>query len=120
MLRFPNIPFEDLTRMFEENAFSRHIVLDHYFKKVKLNLELLNFLDIINRTSELARVFGIEFFSVMSRGSQYRVEGMMIRLTKPRNYVALSPLKQQVVNQNAIECLPLVMEPQSRMYTKYV
>jgi len=70
----------------------------------------------INRTSELARVFGIDFFSVLSRGSQYRVESMLLRLAHTQNYIAISPGSQQVASQPAMECLPLVMEPQSRFY----
>ena len=46
--------------------------------------------------SEMARVYGIDFFAVLSRGSQYRVESMMIRLTKLHNYVLISPSRQQV------------------------
>ena len=36
-------------------------------------------LDLLGRTSEMARLFGIDFFSVLSRGSQYRVEAVMLR-----------------------------------------
>jgi DNA polymerase zeta len=36
------------------------------------------------RTCELARVFGIQFYEVISRGSQFRVESCMLRLAKPR------------------------------------
>lgn len=50
----------------------------------------------INRTSELARVFGIDFFSVLSRGSQYRVESMLLRLAHTQNYLAIAPGSQQV------------------------
>ena len=46
--------------------------------------------------SEMARLFGIDFYSVLSRGSQYRVESMMLRLTKTKNYILVSPSKQQV------------------------
>lgn len=49
----------------------------------------------INRTSELARVFGIDFFSVLSRGSQFRVESMLLRLAHTQNYLAISPGSQQ-------------------------
>jgi DNA polymerase zeta len=35
---------------------------------------------VVGRTSELARAFGIDFFSVLVRGSQYRVESLMARL----------------------------------------
>ena len=71
-------------------------------------------------TSEFARVFGIDFFSVLSRGSQYRVESLMLRLAKTENFVALSPSKRQVENQMAPEAIPLVMEPQSRFYASPV
>lgn len=95
----------------------------------------------VNRTSELARVFGIDFFSVLSRGSQYRVESMFLRLAHSQNYLAISPgnhqvsvkffftllcilyfpalsnwLYIQVASQPAMECLPLVMEPESGFY----
>ena len=38
-------------------------------------------LDLVGRTSEMARLFGIDFFSVLCRGSQYRVEAVMLRLS---------------------------------------
>lgn len=57
---------------------------------------IMTFLLQINRTSELARVFGIDFFSVLSRGSQYRVESMVLRLAHTQNYLIISPGKQQV------------------------
>ncbi|CAI5495679.1 unnamed protein product [Closterium sp. Naga37s-1] len=50
----------------------------------------------VNRTAELARVFGIDFFSVLSRGSQYRVESMMLRLAHSQNYLLISPSRMQV------------------------
>ncbi|KAL0413081.1 UNVERIFIED_CONTAM: DNA polymerase zeta catalytic subunit [Sesamum radiatum] len=78
--------------------------------------KIMNQLDMINRTSELARVFGIDFFSVLSRGSQYRVESMFLRLAHTQNYLAISPGSHQVANQPAMECLPLVMEPESSFY----
>lgn len=36
-------------------------------------MEIIDKLDLINRTSELARLFGIQFFEVFSRGSQVRI-----------------------------------------------
>lgn len=41
-------------------------------------------LDLLGRTSEMARLFGIDFFSVLSRGSQYRVEAVMLRYWRKR------------------------------------
>lgn len=65
----------------------------------------------------MARVFGILFYNVLFRGSQHRVESMLLRLCRSDDYLlhALSP--QQVRNQPAMECVPLVMEPRSGLYT---
>lgn len=42
------------------------------------------------------------------------------RVMKPRNFVALSPSRQQVAGQTAMESIPLVFEPRSRFYTSPV
>jgi DNA polymerase zeta len=93
------------------------IVLDYYMTRSIVLLEILKQLDLIGRTCELAKLFGIQFFEVLSRGSQFRVESMMLRIAKRRNYVAVSPSVQQRLHQRAPEYIPLVMEPESRFYT---
>ncbi len=45
---------------------------------------------------EFARVFGVDFFSVLSRGSQFKVESFMFRLAKPESFVLISPSKTDV------------------------
>lgn len=50
----------------------------------------------VGRTAEMARTFGIDFFSVLTRGSQYRVESLLLRLAHASNYVAVSPSREQV------------------------
>ena len=47
---------------------------------------------------EFARVFGVDFFSVISRGSQFKVESFMFRIAKPESFVLRSPNKHQVMN----------------------
>lgn len=115
--RIPHYTFPALTGMFNNN---RHTLIEYFQMRAYLNLEFLKKLEIVERTSELARLFGIDFFSVLSRGSQYRVESMMLRITKPQNYILSSPSKQQVAAQAAPECIPLVMEPMSKLYTSPV
>lgn len=52
-------------------ASARHLVcaggrwrcLSYYVLRARLNLQLLDQLDLIGRTGELARTFGIDFFS---------------------------------------------------------
>ncbi|KAF6135922.1 hypothetical protein GIB67_006814 [Kingdonia uniflora] len=41
---------------------------------------------------------------------------MLLRLAHMQNYIALSPGNQQVASQPAMECIPLVMEPESGFY----
>ncbi|KAJ9471209.1 DNA polymerase zeta catalytic subunit [Diplonema papillatum] len=81
-----------------------------------LPLRVCNHLDMINRTVELARLYGVLFTEVMTRGSQFRVENMYCRLAVPLNYVMVTPSKKQVEQQNHQEGVPLVMEPSSGFY----
>ncbi|OUM62514.1 hypothetical protein PIROE2DRAFT_11213, partial [Piromyces sp. E2] len=55
-----------------------------------------NIVNIIFNESEFARIFGVLFFECISRGSQYKIESMLLRIIKPENYIVLSPSKQQV------------------------
>lgn len=91
-------------------------VLRYYLKRTRMDLEILEANELIPRTSEQARLLGVDFFSVFSRGSQFKVESIMFRIAKPENFLLVSPSRKQVGGQNALECLPLVMEPQSAFY----
>ena len=95
-------------------------VLRHYLARARLDIEILEGNELIARTSEQARLLGVDFFSVFSRGSQFKVESIMFRIAKPENLLLVSPNRKQVGGQNALECLPLVMEPQSAFYTSPV
>jgi hypothetical protein len=48
----------------------RWICVEYYLLRVQGIIKLLDQLDLIGRTSELARLFGIQFLEVLSRGSQ--------------------------------------------------
>jgi hypothetical protein len=65
-------------------------VVDYYLIRAHGNILLMDQLDVIGRTSELARLFGIQFYEVLTRGSQFRVESIMLRLVKARNYIPIS------------------------------
>ncbi|XP_024966298.1 DNA polymerase zeta catalytic subunit isoform X1 [Cynara cardunculus var. scolymus] len=115
--KIPFIHCRTLTKWFASGpGKARYRCIEYVLERAKLNFQVMNQLDMINRTSELARVFGIDFFSVLSRGSQYRVESMLVRLAHTQNYLAISPGSQQVACQPAMECMPLVMEPESGFY----
>jgi DNA polymerase zeta len=92
-------------------------VVDYYLYRAEANLRLMSRLDLINKTCEFARVYGIEFYHVLSRGSQYRVESMMLRVARKLNYVALSATPKQKAQMRAPDCIPLTLEPESGFYT---
>ncbi|XP_061603090.1 DNA polymerase zeta catalytic subunit [Cololabis saira] len=119
--RFPLYAPRTLSDWFDHKThLHRWKVVDHYVSRVCGTMQLLQQNDIIGKTSELARVFGIQFLHVLTRGSQYRVESMMLRVAKPLNYIPVTPSVQQRAQQRAPQCIPLVMEPESRFYSNSV
>ncbi|PLB52421.1 DNA polymerase zeta, catalytic subunit [Aspergillus steynii IBT 23096] len=116
--RIPHYSFRELTAWYQ-NGKPRNImkVVDYLVSRVQMNIEILGSNELIPRISEQARLLGIDFYSVISRGSQFKVESLMFRIAKPENFLLVSPSRKQIGQQNALECLPLVMEPQSDFYT---
>lgn len=115
--RVPKHTFKDLTRWWNDNnGFYKFKTINYYTKRLKIQMQLIDKLDIISQTSELAKLFGIQFYEVLSRGSQFRVESMMLRLSKPLNFISLSPNVQQRAKMKAPEFLPLIFEPESKFY----
>ncbi|KAJ5210782.1 C4-type zinc-finger of DNA polymerase delta [Penicillium cf. griseofulvum] len=116
--RIPHYSPKDLTQWHQSGTPRNILKLVEYFSsRVQMNLEILEANELTSRTSEQARLLGIDFASVISRGSQFKVESLMFRIAKPENFLLVSPSRRQVGQQNALECLPLVMEPQSDFYT---
>lgn len=116
--RIPHYGFADLTRWYKSrNTRDVSKVIDYFSTRVQVDLKILEANELVPRTSEQARLIGVDWFSVISRGSQFKVENIMFRIAKPENLILVSPSRRQVGGQNALECLPLVMEPQSDFYT---
>ena len=115
--RVPQFAHKDLTEWYKSGK-PRELarIIDYYISRAHLDIEILQQNELIPRTSEQARLLGVDFFSVFSRGSQFKVESLMFRIAKPENFILISPSRKQVGQQNALECLPLVMEPQSAFY----
>ncbi|KAJ8682714.1 hypothetical protein QAD02_018506 [Eretmocerus hayati] len=114
--RVPYPSFDVLTKWWNSPLLQWRVI-DHYTNKVIGVHRMIHHLDIINRSSELARLLGLQFYETFSRGSQYRVESMMLRLAKPLNYISVSPSHHQRGCMRAPEALPLIMEPESTMYS---
>ncbi|KAF9417793.1 hypothetical protein HW555_005207 [Spodoptera exigua] len=116
--RVPTYSYAQLGKWWrDETRLLRWIPVEHYLTRLSGTVRMLEKLDIINRTSELARLFGLQWWEVLSRGSQFRVESLMLRAARPLNLVALSPTVKQRAAMRAPECLPLIFEPESRFYT---
>lgn len=119
--RLPFYSYKTLTDWFlGPSATDCALSIRYHFDRVLYAIKIINTQELISRTSEQARIVGIDFYSVFYRGSQYKIEAIMTRLSKAENYVLISPSRKQVGEQNALECLPLIMEPQSKLYTSPV
>ncbi|KAI0963568.1 hypothetical protein AcW1_000610 [Taiwanofungus camphoratus] len=115
--RVPRYSSRTLTEWYYSTVPNHTSNILHYFsRRASMVLEILDMADVITKNVEFARVFGVDFFSVLSRGSQFKVESFMFRIAKPESFVLLSPSKQDVGKQNAAECMPLIMEPLSAFY----
>ncbi|KAF8168090.1 hypothetical protein B0H34DRAFT_786325 [Crassisporium funariophilum] len=116
--RVPKYSFKTLTAWYQSLVPAQTLLLFQFLDmRVATNLELLEEAETVTKTAEFARVFGVDFFSVISRGSQFKVESFMFRIAKPESFVLISPNKSDVGKQNAAECMPLIMEPVSAFYS---
>jgi DNA polymerase elongation subunit (family B) len=116
--RTPKYDLNQLDAWYENHGdLYRWKTIRYYLYRAQANIKLLNKLNLLCKTSEFARVFGIEFYHVLARGSQYRVESMMLRIAKELNYVPVSTSVKQKAQMRAAECIPLTLEPESMFYT---
>ena len=115
--RRPHYDSDTLTAWWARNHKGRETLVEYYMGRLFAYTEVLTRLDLVARSCELARLFGILISEVFSRGSQYRVESSMLRLAKMGNFVPVSPSREQLAGQAAPEYLALLLEPESRMYT---
>ena len=90
--RIPMFPFQTLTQWYENGTLAKRSVcvfitpsckigvrllkccraevVDYYMLRCHGNYQMLEKLNVIGRTSEFARLYGIEFENVLTRGSQ--------------------------------------------------
>lgn len=133
--RTPHFSHKTLTEWWSSGETANMArVVAYWQNRVEMNIEMLDAAEVVEQSwcasrlpsrvyielnlpdSEEARVFGVDFNSVRTRGSQFKVESVMFKLAKPESLLLLSPNRVQVGRQNAAECMPLIMEPQSAFY----
>ena len=113
--RMPHYSNRLLKKWFKDDR-KRGRVYAHLYQLAEVNMQMMDKLDILRRSSEYARLYGIDFYSVLTRGSQFRVEACLIRIAHSQGYIAASGTKLQVSRQAGLECQALVMEPESGFY----
>eukprot|EP00536_Pseudo-nitzschia_multiseries_P006259 jgi/Psemu1/255250/estExt_Genewise1Plus.C_1300068 len=116
------IPHHDdliLTKWYASST-DRWRTLNYKLTQATASLLLFDALDIVGRAGEAARLSGVEFSQSFPgiRGSQYKVEGVLLRaLKKERQYFFFSPSQDDVKEQEALEVQALTLEPQSGHFT---
>lgn len=70
--------------------------LNYLLHYLQLTLKILDSVELLSRSEELARLFGTDIWSVMSRGSQHRVEAMTCRAAHALGYLLHTASKKQV------------------------
>lgn len=116
--RLPHFSFKTLSEMWSKNSgiSTLRTVIYYWISRMKVNISLLKKDDFISKTAEMSRLLGVDFNSVFYRGSQYKVESFLIRICKSESFVLIAPSKNDVKNQRALECIPMVMEPEPAFY----
>lgn len=81
-----------LTKYFN-NIEYRHIVLNYFIKRVQYCDKIIEKMAIVTMGSEQTRLFGCDFESTIDRGSQFRIETVLMRNTRKMNYLLMSATK---------------------------
>lgn len=113
---FPKFSYQEMDEHWKGDSPTRLALLQHVAALAALSLEVADALEIFPRAGELSRLFGMDILSGFTRGTQLRVESLLMRVAHAGGFRLLSASQEQVRAQPALECLPLVMEPSSGFY----
>lgn len=106
-----------LSKWFQSSHFAQLLLVCKYYQqKIDVIMRIVEIKELILKNVELSRLIGIDFYSNFYRGSQFKVESILIRIAKPENLLLNSPSKLQVHNMRPLEVIPLIMEPDSAFY----
>ena len=113
-IRFPYYSFKNQTILYSSSKLELY---DYIWDVLEYSKKLVEHYGILERNVTLAQIYGIDYESVFTRGSQFRVEAMLKKQIQNTPYLLLSAMKRQVATQNKIQCIPLVMEPPKKLWT---
>lgn len=113
----PKVENRELSMWFLSGNFSKTFMLCKYLiHRVGLILKIMSVQEIVLRNVEQSRLIGVDFNSNFYRGSQFKVESILLRIAKEENMLLNSPSKNQVHDMRALDSIPLIMEPDSNFY----
>ncbi|KRX00969.1 Ribonuclease H-like domain [Pseudocohnilembus persalinus] len=104
-----------LTKLYNDQQ-QKHIVLKYFIKRINYVDKIINEMGTLTQSSEQTRLFGCEFESTIMRGSQFRIESVLMRITKKCDFLLMSGSKIQVSHQKPLQSMPLVLEPPKLFY----
>lgn len=113
-IRMPYYNNKQQTYLFQNSLLE---LFDYYWDILRYSKQLIDHFGVLERNVTLAQIFGIDYESVFTRGSQFRVEAMLKKQTGPKQFLLLSAAKAQVNAQTKLQCVPLVMEPPKKLWT---
>jgi len=93
--------------------------MNYVRKRVLYTDEILNHMNTVPQTVEMTRLYGVDFESVLTRGSQFKIESVLIRVAKANDILLLSASKVQVAHQEMRNSCPMIMEPPKPMIFEY-
>ena len=115
--RIHKFPYQFLLSLYTSNKVNKiSYVLHHFSFFASSTLELLNEHSIITQSSQFIRIYGIDFESALTRGTQYRVEGVLARIAYNKGFVLLSASPKQRMSQNPPMFTPIVIEPPKNIF----
>ncbi|KAE9549389.1 hypothetical protein FO519_007397 [Halicephalobus sp. NKZ332] len=117
-----NRRFPEFSQFWIEKTIHRNnpdlnsVIFRHFLRMTNLDIQILVALDVFIKNSQMARVYGIQFEEVLGRGSQFRVESMLLRLAKEHGFCPPSVGVEQRNSMVSPETIPLNLEPRSGLY----
>ncbi|KAI2804906.1 DNA polymerase zeta catalytic subunit [Blomia tropicalis] len=118
--KFKNSYLNSLWANKPENQLDRYRVLEYYLIRTLGTIKMLCRTNLVSRTFDLSCLFGMRFEDVLNRGSQFRIESILLPLCRLENFVPIRFNKEYVRQQATPECIQLVMEPESALYREPV
>lgn len=115
--KLPRIRNLNLSKWIQKGTFAQQVMFfKYYVHRLDVTMRIIDIQEFVLRNVEQSRLIGVDFYSNFYRGSQFKVESILLRIAKAENLLLNSPSKAQVHDMRALDVVPLIMEPDSNFY----